>query len=50
MLKKITIALAIFSWLLFFGQAGRALTILSPVVEMEAEPWQTQKGILKIFN
>ena len=50
MLKKITIALAIFSWLLFFGQAGRALTILSPVVEMEAEPGQTQKGILKVFN
>lgn len=50
MLKKSAIFLSSLALLLLLGQTAWGTTILSPVVEMEIEPGQSQKGILKIFN
>lgn len=48
--KKIIKFLIILALFLSFGQDVLAITILSPVAEMEIEPGQSQKGILKVYN
>jgi hypothetical protein len=49
-MKKVFFVLTFLFIFLFLCQVVQATTIFSPLLEMEVEPGQTERGIVKVFN